>query len=270
MRKAIPPIVGFLCGVTLCVQAAMSQTTQPPSPTLPTGPPNLYYPAAPPLLTGASSTDPLLGSPAQRPADPNDDPGPCPPSGPPCIITNQNNNSRTGGVYQEPVAWPWSEELKSFQWQLSTNPSNQPQYNFLKTAQAPNPFSSGSAGYPGGTLALTVNPSDPSGDGVVWAVATASTYLGSACTGEPPRCPGDLLAYSLASPGSPTPGALTQLWPGGTLPPSPFLVAPYAVPTAVNGKVYIPTYGLYDGNGYNTLFGLAVYGFCSAGGCLTQ
>jgi hypothetical protein len=93
----------------------------------------------------------------------------------------------------------------------------------------------GPAGYPGGTLALTFNPNP------------MKETSGNA-----------LLAYSL------TPaGVLSSnpIWPTSlTLPTAQFTVAPYAIPTAVNGKVYVPTYGMADGSGGYTHSGIAVYG----------
>jgi hypothetical protein len=76
-------------------------------------------------------------------------------------------------------------------------------------------------------------------------------------------CPGFLLAYSLQS--SPLPGALSpnQIWPA-TLPSTPdFEPAPYAIPTAVNGKVYASAYALSDGAGGYTFSGVQVYCFTS-------
>ena len=196
------------------------------------------------------------------------------------MLTSSNPAcTQNGGECNEPrtlaywdgflLVWPWNEVLKSFQWQLATDPNLNPQYNFLQTGQAPNPFASGYAGYPGGTLTLTVNPDDPSGNAVVWAVATQP---GSNCAGFT-RCQGNLLAYSLAGPNASVPGMLAQLWPpsGQQLPPASFTVAPSAIPTAVNGKVYVPAYNLYNPNGGSySLSGLAVYGFCPAGGCLPR
>jgi hypothetical protein len=39
-----------------------------------------------------------------------------------------------------------------------------------------------------------------------------------------------------------------------------FQAATFAIPTAVNGKVYVPTFGLADGSGGYTKSGIAVYG----------
>jgi hypothetical protein len=143
------------------------------------------------------------------------------------------------------VVWPWLENLTSFQWQQNAGTSSQ--YNFALIDQlTSNPVGS-PTGYPGGTLALTFNPDDSSGNAVVWAVVTSPT-----------NDLGYLLAYSL------TPaGVLSSnpIWPTSlTLPTAQFAVAPYAIPTAVNGKVYVPTYGMANGSGGYTHSGIAVYG----------
>jgi hypothetical protein len=153
------------------------------------------------------------------------------------------------------VAWPWHEPPSSFQWVQSLPGS---QYTFRRVSTANNPFAglgTGiSTGYPGGTLSVTVNPAESPAAAVVWAAAfpygTTDPYNGAACkhlNGQ--NCPGFLLAYSLQT--SPTAGVLSanQIWPAA-LPTMPdFEPAPYAIPTAVNGKVYAPAYGLSDGAG---------------------
>jgi len=72
-------------------------------------------------------------------------------------------------------------------------------------------------------------------------------------------CAGYLLAYSL------TPAGVlssTPAWPSLPLPTTgyEFKAAPFAIPTAVNGRVYVPTFGLADGSGGYTKSGIAVYG----------
>jgi hypothetical protein len=52
------------------------------------------------------------------------------------------------------------------------------------------------------------------------------------------------------------------------LPTQPdFYKAPYAIPTVVNGKAYVPTYALYDStNGSYDKSGIQVYA-CSTSNC---
>lgn len=101
VRRIIVAII--LSGVIATVHTASPQTPQPPpkdpaTPMLDTGVPNLYYPTAPPMISGASNTDPLLNSPPAPSADLSG--GPC--TTIPCVLTIQNNNSRTGGVRWTP------------------------------------------------------------------------------------------------------------------------------------------------------------------------
>lgn len=167
------------------------------------------------------------------------------------------------------VAWPWSETAESFQW-LQPSPSSQ--YTFQSVTTANNPFSglSGapSTGYAGGALAVTYNPSETPTAAVVWAAA--APYPNPLSVGCSERtglgCPGYLLAYSLDSSGN---LSSNPIWPS-TLPSVPdFLPAPYAIPTAVNGKVYAPAYALCTtfssgvcvlSSGYSHS-GVQVYGF---------
>ena len=178
---------------------------------------------------------------------------------------NPNGSSGDGFL----VAWPWNETAASFQWLLSGS-----QYTFQSVSTASNPFSglgSGDVtGYAGGALALTFNLYDESpAAAVVWAVAApypnASPHCGQ-MSGV--GCLGYLLAYKLS--GSTGDLSSNQIWPS-TLPSAPdFATAPYAIPTTVNGKVYVPTYGLckqFNGSGTciasdgYTLSGVQVYGF---------
>lgn len=166
------------------------------------------------------------------------------------------------------LAWPWHETLESFQWVQSLPGS---QYTFQRVSTTNNPFTGLGTGlvpsYPGGNLSVTVaNPPESPQAGVVWATAVPNGPSGNPFAANCARldgrnCPGFLLAYSLQT--SPTAGTLSanQIWPA-TLPASPdFEPSPYALPLAVNGKVYAPAYGLSDGKGGYTLSGLQVYGF---------
>jgi len=171
------------------------------------------------------------------------------------------------------VAWPWHETLESFQWVLPTGGS---QYTFEVASTTSDPFADigtgGSlTGYAGGVLAVTANPNDTSGEAVVWAAAfpyntptNTDPYdpSGVTCSRLDGRyCVGVLFAYSLNPTSTPTPGALTMLWPT-PLPTTPdFEPAPYAIPLAVNGKVYAPAYGLYSGAGAYAKSGVQVYAF---------
>lgn len=169
------------------------------------------------------------------------------------------------------VAWPFYETATSFQW---LQPSPGSQYTFERISTANNPFSglgTGTVtGYVGGALALTVNPYDESSPAaVVWAAAipTPNPYS-SSCTGVGVQCPGYILAYKLD--GGTGNLSSNQIWPS-SLPSAPdFEPGPYAIPTAVNGKIYAPAYALctqfdMSGNcivsdGY-TVSGIQVYGF---------
>jgi hypothetical protein len=149
------------------------------------------------------------------------------------------------------VVWPWFEDLASFQWNQSVGPTAQ--YNFEPITTSNDVFTNGNkkAGYAGGTLALSFNPADASSDAVVWAVVSPPDTT-AACP-----CAGYLLAYSL------TPaGVLSSnpIWPSLPLPTTgyDFQAATFAIPTAVNGKVYVPTFGLADGSGGYTKSGIAV------------
>jgi hypothetical protein len=83
----------ILSVMMVIAKTAFSQTFSSSS-TLDTGLPNLF-PVPPPIITGASSTDPLLGETRPGGALPLSGSGPCPgyPS-PPCVLTAQNNNAR--------------------------------------------------------------------------------------------------------------------------------------------------------------------------------
>lgn len=167
------------------------------------------------------------------------------------------------------LAWPWHEVLESFQW---SQPFPLSQYTFQPVSAASNPFAGLGAAvvvsYPGGNLSVTVaDPPESPQAAVVWAAAfpcgtNGNPYNGTVCGHLDGRnCPGFLLAYSLQT--SPKAGALSSnpIWPA-TLPTTPdFEPAPYALPLAVNGKVYAPAYGLSDGKGGYTASGVQVYGF---------
>jgi hypothetical protein len=167
----------------------------------------------------------------------------------------QCDEPRTPALWQQVsdpsvlVVWPWLEDLASFQWKQSGGTTSQ--FNFASVSTASSPFS-GHAGYAGGTLALSFNPTDT--DAVVWAVAPKPDVSCSATVCNP----GYLLAYSL------TPaGVLSSnpIWPTTLpLPTADFIAAPYAIPTVVNGKVYVPTYALSDGMSHYTKSGIEVYG----------
>jgi hypothetical protein len=156
------------------------------------------------------------------------------------------DTSTMGFLPSEPGPDHQNKNLASFQWQQIGGS----QYNFTAVPPQTTNVFSGPPGYPGGTLALTFNPNpleETSGNAVVWAVVTSPT-----------NDLGYLLAYSL------TPaGVLSSnpIWPTSLPLLTPqFAVAPYAIPTAVNGKVYVPTYGMANGVGGYTNSGIAVYG----------
>jgi hypothetical protein len=180
---------------------------------------------------------------------------------------NPNNSNSKGGFL---VSWPWHEYPTLYRWTLSNGAS---QYNFNALSTAGSPFTGQYAGdgvgYPGGTVAITYNSTtDMSGAAIVWTSAfpnAESTSNPSVCVAGAGRgCPGYLLAYEL----NPSTGNLTLIWPS----PMPaataadFEPAPYAIPTAVNGAVYAPSYGLRAGfqngtcTGY-TLSGVQAYFF---------
>ena len=79
-------IRSMLCVFALTAVSSAQSTT----PMLDTGIPNLFFPP-PALITGASSTDPLLGSvpPGTTPSTSQ----PCGTSNPPCVLTSQYNNT---------------------------------------------------------------------------------------------------------------------------------------------------------------------------------
>lgn len=168
----------------------------------------------------------------------------------------------TGGGFL--LAWPWHETLQSFQW---LQPLAGSQDTFELASAASNPFAGLGTGiktgYPGGNLSVTVNPGESPAAAVVWATAfpygTSNPYGSSCARLDGRNCPGVLVAYSLQT--SPTAGTLTPIWPSA-LPITPdFEPAPYATPTAVNGKAYVAAYGLADGAGGYTHSGVQVYGF---------
>ena len=101
---------------------------------------------------------------------------------------------------------------------------------------------------------MTVNPAETPAAAVVWAVAHPQPS--GSCDGSAGRkCPGYLLAYKLD--GATNPGALTLLWPSLPLSTSAdFQISPYAIPTAVNGRVYVATYSLSGGASGVEVYGL--------------
>lgn len=113
---------------------------------------------------------------------------------------------------------------------------------------------------------MTQNPSES--PAIVWAAAAPYPNPWAVACSERTGlgCPGFILAYSLDNSGN---LSSNQIWPG-TLPSTPdFIPAPYAIPTAVNGNVYAPAYGLCTtfssgvctvADGYR-LSGVQVYGF---------
>ena len=155
------------------------------------------------------------------------------------------------------VAWPWHETLSSYQW---TNAGSGYNFNLAFSTSSPLP-GGGLGGYGGGTLAITANQSDPSLDAIVWASVfpqSCSNRAHDPYSGAGRGCPGYLLAYKLDS----VSGALTLIWPSPLPSTQVFEPAPYAIPTAVNGYVYAPAYGLYDAAHSNyDLSGVQAYVF---------
>ena len=78
-------------------------------------------------------------------------------------------------------------------------------------------------GYPGGSIVIASQGPAP-GSGIVWALGTADG------TTQTNHGPGTLYAYDA--------GNLVELWSS----PDPFIASSFALPTVVNGNVYIPTY----------------------------
>jgi|HubBroStandDraft_1064217.scaffolds.fasta_scaffold08890_2 hypothetical protein len=175
---------------------------------------------------------------------------------------NPSGSGTLGGFL---VAWPWHETLASYRWAPTSGTGSGYNFNLAATTTSPLPGGA-SAGYAGGTLAITVNTADTSGDAIVWATVFPVTCTGT--SGNPyssagRECPGYLVAYSLdPAHGGTYDGALTLIWPSG-LPSTPdFQPSPFAIPTAVNGYVYAPAYGLYDsGTGLYDLSGVQAYVF---------
>lgn len=101
-------------------------------------------------------------------------------------------------------------------------------------------------GWPGGMIAVTADPTHPTANPVMWAIITGASNSGGAIPTFANNGRGYLYAYSatlpVASPATagsfgllyntPTSGTSTDKW----------LASPFAVPTVVNGKVYVPTY----------------------------
>jgi hypothetical protein len=125
----------------------------------------------------------------------------CMPSGQP--ITLAYWKPAPGGFL---VAWPWHETLSSYQW---TNPGGGYNFNLAATTSSPLPGAA-LGGYGGGTLAITANPSDSSGDAIVRASVfpqSCTTIPHDPYSGAGRGCPGYLLAYKLDS----ATGALTWI-----------------------------------------------------------
>lgn len=159
---------------------------------------------------------------------------------------NPPGSSTMGGFL---AVWPWHETLASYRWTAAGGGGTPYSFNLASTTTSPLPLGK-SAGYAGGTLAITVNTADITGDAIVWATVfpvTCTNVAGDPYSGSGRECPGYLLAYSLnPASGGTYDGALTLIWPS-TLPGTPdFEPAPFGIPTAVNGCVYAPAFGLYD------------------------
>jgi hypothetical protein len=130
-------------------------------------------------------------------------------------------------------------------------------------------------GYPGASLAIASGPGQ--NNAIVFAVNTANTSA-SLCGGSPcksnaaVKTQGRLYAYQ-AKPQTGTGGApsLLELWDSvdNCTNCQTFCAAPFAIPTVVNGRLYLPTYAINnDGTLYcpdkaphqKYLSGLLVYG----------
>jgi hypothetical protein len=204
----------------------------------------------------------------------------------PLYVTNVSNiNSQTNGPYDMLFIAALNGEVYAYGTDnlSNTNPAPTPLWKRDDTntatgtlglahdCDAPGlPGASGLAGtpttgYAGGALAITYNPTESPTAAVVWAAAAPypnpTTSHCSQRTGL--GCFGYLLAYSLDASGN---LSSSQIWPS-TLPATPdFAPAPYAIPTAANGTVYVPAYALCStyvgGNCTNYLqSGVQVYGF---------
>ena len=128
---------------------------------------------------------------------------------------------------------------------------------------------------PAALMLTAAKPAESPAAAVVWAVA--APYPNPAgyphCNQESGAfCLGYLMAYSLSGTavGDTAAGTLSSgyIWPS-SLPTVPdFAASPFAIPTAVHGHVYVPTFGLCSqlngstctGGSY-TRAGIQVYGF---------
>ena len=94
----------------------------------------------------------------------------------------------------------------------------------------------GSLGYAGGSLVIT--GSGPSNE-VIWAVVAQETSTdGSQYSNQITRTPGYLFAYNSYANG------LTKIWGSANTAGASFCASPFALPTVVNGNIYVPTYAL--------------------------
>ncbi len=99
-------------------------------------------------------------------------------------------------------------------------------------------------GAPGGILAVTADPGHPTANPVLWAIITGQNNLGGAIPSYTGYGRGYLYAYSATLPTTSAAGSLSLLYntPTSGSSTDKWLASPFAVPTVVNGKVYVPTY----------------------------
>ena len=109
-----------------------------------------------------------------------------------------------------------------------TGTTNSWTYNgfFINPIQDSRPSASG-VGYAGGAITLTSNSGQ---NGLVWAILSGVSNPQLTTT----RTLGSLVAYNAA----PTQGVIPALYASAYT----FCTAPFALPTAANGKIYVPTY----------------------------
>ena len=136
-----------------------------------------------------------------------------------CTSPKQQCHEIHGAAYWNDTwfVWPWHEKLRVFKFNNGT---------FSHSASV-----SYVSGYPGGSLAVSSNGSL---NGILWAV---TTHPGSSTT---PPFPGTLWAYNASAPYNCLWNSSTGTACGHT--DDVWHAAVFAVPTVVNGRVYVPTW----------------------------
>jgi len=132
--------------------------------------------------------------------------------------------------------WPWAEDIDWCYWSSSST-------NFVCAPSATKTSDVFPVGFPGGSMTITSNGTSQT-SAILWASFLPKTAVSYTDPGtDYTSYRGYLIAYQLQT--APAPGtsfSLEPLWLSSNTITQTWTGSPFAMPTVVNGRVYLPTY----------------------------